>query len=94
MKSSLKQKLATIATRYHEVGKLMGDPSVINDQNRYFYYVPFHALFDGERFLGDRFSISYSPSASVFCLGRGKRSEFVGGSAIFAVNTALLAPSI
>ena len=34
--------------------------------------LPFHALFDGERFLIDDFTISYAPSASVYRLCRTK----------------------
>jgi CHAT domain-containing protein len=30
------------------------------------YLLPFHALFDGESYLGDRYEISYAPSSSVF----------------------------
>ena len=30
------------------------------------YLLPFHALFDGETYLGDRYEISYAPSSSVF----------------------------
>jgi CHAT domain-containing protein len=32
--------------------------------------LPFHALFDGENYVVDRFTVSYSPSASVFCRSR------------------------
>ncbi len=32
------------------------------------HYLPFHALWDGEEFLLDRFVISYAPSASVFAM--------------------------
>jgi CHAT domain-containing protein/predicted negative regulator of RcsB-dependent stress response len=32
------------------------------------HYLPFHALFDGERHLIDSFTISYAPSAAVFAL--------------------------
>src|SRR5262249_5661436 len=34
------------------------------------HFLPFHAFYDGEQYLIDRFEISYSPSASVlkFCL--------------------------
>lgn len=35
MKTSLHKKLSALAERYDEVGKLMGDPDVMNDQNRY-----------------------------------------------------------
>lgn len=34
----------------------------------FLHYLPFHALRDGERFLADRFSVSYTPSASVYYL--------------------------
>ncbi|MBI4874938.1 MAG: CHAT domain-containing protein [Acidobacteria bacterium] len=34
----------------------------------FLHYLPFHALLDGTRSLGDRFSISYTPSASVYYL--------------------------
>jgi CHAT domain-containing protein len=34
--------------------------------------LPFHALFDGERYLCDRFTIFYAPSAEVFRLGCAK----------------------
>lgn len=38
------------------------------------HYLPFHALFDGERYLVDRFTFSYAPSASVFCMCAAKTS--------------------
>jgi CHAT domain-containing protein len=43
--------------------------------------VPFHALFDGTRFLVDAFTISYAPSASVYrlCRAAGPRA---GGEAL------------
>ncbi|MCP3956589.1 MAG: CHAT domain-containing protein [bacterium] len=52
----------------------------------FLYYIPFHALFDGELYFSDRFSISYSPSASVFSLGRTKTPDFEERSAIVAVE--------
>jgi CHAT domain-containing protein len=38
----------------------------------YLHYLPFHALFDGERYLIDDFTVSYAPSASIYahCHGR------------------------
>ena len=36
--------------------------------------IPFHALHDGERFLVDRFTFSYAPSASVFSICSAKRA--------------------
>lgn len=35
MKKSLHEKLSTLAHRYEEVGKLMSDPNIMNDQNRF-----------------------------------------------------------
>jgi CHAT domain-containing protein len=41
------------------------------------HYLPFHALFDGARFLTDAYTISYAPSASVYrlCCAKRPRSE-------------------
>jgi CHAT domain-containing protein len=40
------------------------------------HFLPFHALRDGEEYLGDAFTISYAPSATVFALCQSKpRSE-------------------
>ena len=41
----------------------------------FLHHVPFQALHDGERYLVDRFSISYAPSASVYHLCVGKERE-------------------
>lgn len=45
----------------------------------FWHYLPFHALFDGERreYLMDRFEISYAPSASVLevCLGKKRHGR-------------------
>jgi CHAT domain-containing protein len=38
------------------------------------HYVPFHALYDGARYLTDRFDISYAPSAAVLRLCRNKHA--------------------
>ena len=47
--------------------------------------LPFHALFDGERFLIDRFTVSYAPSASVYRLCYGKPAAAGGASLIMGV---------
>ena len=49
--------------------------------------VPFHALFDGERFLIDDFTISYAPSASVHRLCWAKPAR-EGGSLVMGVPDA------
>jgi CHAT domain-containing protein len=42
------------------------------------HQVPFHALFDGERYLLERFEISYAPSAQVYILCQEKASQQSG----------------
>lgn len=49
------------------------------------HYVPFHALFDGERYVIDRFSVSYVPSASVYALCHNRPAKSLGKSLIFGV---------
>jgi tetratricopeptide (TPR) repeat protein len=47
--------------------RLRGDHLVVVPHG-FLHYVPFHALFDGARFLIDQFTVSYAPSASVYRL--------------------------
>jgi len=47
--------------------------------------VPFHALFDGERFVIDEFTMSYAPSASVYRQCRMKQTRSTGGALIIGV---------
>ena len=50
--------------------------------------VPFHALFDGARFLVDAFTISYAPSASVYRLCCAKRPRADGEALLMGVPDA------
>ncbi len=46
--------------------------------HEFLHYLPFQALLDGETYLGDRFAITYTPSASVYylcCTKNGTASE-------------------
>jgi tetratricopeptide (TPR) repeat protein len=43
------------------------------------HYLPFHALYDGEEYLIDRFEISYAPSASALTFCRARRARQVAG---------------
>ena len=52
------------------------------------HFLPFHALFDGERFLIDEFTVSYAPSASVYRLCRTKPARSSGGALIMGVPDA------
>jgi CHAT domain-containing protein len=49
------------------------------------HYVPFHALFDGNQYLIDRHTISYSPSASIFSLCQSRNANTSGRALILGV---------
>lgn len=50
------------------------------------HHVPFHALFDGSRYLIDSFTVSYAPSASIYMQCRQKQANKTGPSLIFGVS--------
>jgi CHAT domain-containing protein len=54
----------------------------------FLHYLPFHALYDGEKFLIDSYSISYAPSASVYGLCHLAPEMKEGGSLILGVPDA------
>jgi CHAT domain-containing protein len=47
--------------------------------------LPFHALFDGIRYLIDEFTVSYAPSASVYALCQARSTCARAGSLVFGV---------
>ena len=49
------------------------------------HYLPFHALFDGEQYVIDAFTISYAPSASIYSLCYHKPANTGGCSLILGV---------
>jgi CHAT domain-containing protein len=49
------------------------------------HYLPFHALFDGNSYLTDSFTISYAPSASIFSVCQGKPSVASGPPLVIGV---------
>ncbi len=57
------------------------------------HYVPMHALHDGENYLIDQFSISYSPSASIFAMCQSSPAHTTGEALIMGIADAQ-APSI
>jgi hypothetical protein len=57
------------------------------------HYVPFHALFDGARYLIDFFTVSYAPSANIYMQCQQKPVNKTGGSLILGVPDRQ-APSI
>lgn len=50
------------------------------------HQVPFHALFDGERYLIDRFEISYAPSTTVHVLCQGQAPQDSGRDLVLGVE--------
>ena len=57
------------------------------------HHVPFHALYDGQSYLIDQFSISYAPSASVYALCKAKEAHHDGYSLVMGIPDGL-APTI
>ena len=57
------------------------------------HHVPFHALYDGQSYLVDQFSISYAPSASVYAMCKSKEANRDGGALVMGIRDEL-APSI
>jgi CHAT domain-containing protein len=52
------------------------------------HHVPFHALFDGERYVLDDFEVSYIPSATLWALCQQRRAPGFGHAAVFGVADA------
>src|SRR4029077_3707970 len=52
------------------------------------HYVPFHALFDGERYIIDSFTVSYAPSAGIFAFCQRKSAHANGPPLIMGVPDA------
>jgi CHAT domain-containing protein len=50
------------------------------------HYVPFHALFDGERHLIDSYSLSYAPSATIHSLCQDRPARAEGTSLVLGVG--------
>jgi CHAT domain-containing protein len=68
-------------------GRLRADHLVIVPHG-VLHHVPFHALFDGARYLGDAFTISSAPSASVYRLCCAPRPRAGGEALIMGVPDA------
>ncbi len=59
----------------------------------FLHYVPFHALLDGDEYLGSRYSISYTPSATVYYLCAARQPGPAAGALVLGVPDAA-APQI
>jgi CHAT domain-containing protein len=49
------------------------------------HYLPFHALLDGDQYLGDQFAISYAPSAAMYVACQTKPANTNSGSLILGI---------
>jgi len=54
------------------------------------HQIPFHALFDGERYLLERFEISYAPSARVYSLCQKQTPQRSGKALVMSVSDPLI----
>lgn len=66
---------------------LMGDHLVVVPHG-ILHSLPFHALFDGQQYLIDSFSISYAPSATIFGLCQARSSNLCGSALVLGVPDA------
>ncbi len=49
------------------------------------HYVPFHALFDGDRYVADSAAVSYAPSASIYALCARRSAAAAGGALVLGI---------
>lgn len=54
------------------------------------HQVPFHALFDGEKYLIERFEISYAPSATVYVLCQERQPRDSNSALVMGVDDPLI----
>jgi CHAT domain-containing protein len=88
----LKSTQAHLANLYQEliapIADLLEAKHLIFAAHGLLHHIPFHALFDGQSYLIDKFSVSYAPSASVYALCREKAANISGGSLILGIPDA------
>ena len=85
----LKSTQGHLASLYQElvapIADLLTAKHLVFAPHGLLHHIPFHALFDGESYLIDKFSVSYAPSASVYALCREKSANLSGGSLILGI---------
>jgi CHAT domain-containing protein len=88
----LKSTQGHLASLYQEliapIADLLRAKHLVFAPHGLLHHIPFHALFDGESYLIDKFSVSYAPSASVYALCREKSANVSGGSLILGIADA------
>ena len=90
--AALEPLLAEAVAQVSEEGA--GIPKLAIVPHGLLHQVPFHALFDGERHLIERFEISYAPSATVYALCQGRETQGRSGAAVFGVDDPLIPAAI
>lgn len=87
--SMLKSTQAHLASLYQElispIAHLLMAKHIVFAPHGLLHHIPFHALFDGQSYLIEKYSISYAPSASVYALCCEKAANASGGSLILGV---------
>jgi CHAT domain-containing protein len=86
--------LATTRAHLHEIFKELLAPAWSQLRGRrlvivphgVLHYVPFHALFDGERYVTDACAVSYAPSASIYA--RCQQQKSGGGRGALVLGAA------
>lgn len=73
------------AELFAPIRDLLQGQHIIVVPHDFLHYVPFHALYDGRRFVADEFAVSYAPSASVHHLCSTKRRAHGEESLILGV---------
>jgi CHAT domain-containing protein len=85
----LKTTQSHLASLYQEliapIADLLNAKHLIFAPHGILHHIPFHALYDGESYLIDKFSVSYAPSASVYALCHEKTVNTTGESLILGI---------
>jgi CHAT domain-containing protein len=85
----LKAVQGHLASLYQEliapIADLLDAKHLIFAPHGMLHHIPFHALFDGEAYLIDKYCVSYAPSASVYALCREKPANLSGESLILGI---------
>jgi CHAT domain-containing protein len=67
------------------IGEHLDCGHLIVAPHEFLHYLPFHALLDGDACFGDRYSISYTPSASLYYLCATKGTSNAQGALVLGV---------
>jgi CHAT domain-containing protein len=88
----LKSTQAHLASLYQElvapIADLLHAKHLVFAPHGLLHHIPFHALFDGESYLIDKFSVSYAPTASVYALCQEKAVNVSGRSLLLGIADA------